>query len=160
MDPRLFPRQSTRFTVDLHRLNFDFPVSKCVDRAIANSGSRSAIEGLLMQLSYAVWQVRTGEVSCTSTRDMTTNFENFVRRCYLVKNVTIRDREKPNHELWIRKYFGFIERYYNRMYRQGLQETFFTNFPRIQEVWDTWEVPRWTHHTIPDSPTIRGTSLS
>ena len=149
VDPRLFPKNSPRFTIDLRRLNFDFPVSKCVDRAIANSGSRLAIEGLLVQLSYAVWQIRTGEVSCTSTRDMTVNFEMFIKRCYLAKNVTIRDRESNHHELWIRKYFGFIERYYIRMYRQELQEAFLTMYPRIHEVWDSWELPLWTPNTVP-----------
>ena len=149
MDTRLFPRNSQRFTIDLRRLNFEFPISRCVDQAIANSGSRSAIEGLLVQLAYAVWQIRTGEVSCTSVQDMSENFEIFTKRCYLAKNVTLRDREHDAHEKHIRKYYGFIERYYLRMYRQELQEAFFTMYPRIHEVWDEWDLSLWNPNTIP-----------
>ena len=129
VDPRLFPRQSRTFSVDLRRLNFDFPVSRTTDLAIYHSDHKEALEGTLVQLAYSVWQIRTGEVSCTDLQDMLSNLEAFVRRCYLAKGVAVRDRARPNHELWILRYFGFIERYYVRMYSQELQEEFFNNFP-------------------------------
>ena len=54
VDPRLFPKNSMKFTSSLRRLNRFWPLSKSVDRAISASNSREAIEGLLIQLAYAV----------------------------------------------------------------------------------------------------------
>ena len=42
VDPRLFPKNSLKFTSSLRRLNRAFPLSKSVDRAICGSSSASA----------------------------------------------------------------------------------------------------------------------
>ena len=158
VDPRLFAKNSLKFTSDLRRLNQAFPLSKSVDRALsASGGARMAIEGLLIQLSYAVWQIRTGEVSCSSVQDLQTNFEKFLKRCYLAKNVTIQHREQQEHEHHIRRYYGFIERYYVRMYPQELQEGFLAKYPRMNEIWDNWERALWSPATVPQyQPTAAG----
>ena len=157
VDPRLFPKNSLKFTSSLRRLNRFFPLSKSVDRAISASHSRMAIEGLLVQLAYAVWEVRTGEVSCSSVQDLQNNFEKFTKRCYLAKNVTMQTREHPVHEPFIRRYYGFLERYYLRMYPQELQEGFLAKYPRMNEVWDNWERALWSPATVPHcQPTTSG----
>ena len=149
VDPRLFARNSSKFTSDLRKLNGAFPLSKSVDRAIQGSPHRMAIEGLLVQIAYAVWEIRTGEVSCSSVMDLQKNFEKFTKRCYLAKNVTVQNRQYAVHETYIKQYFGFIERYYLRMYPQELQEAFFAKFPRMQEIWDEWGRALWSPNTVP-----------
>ena len=158
VDPRLFAKNSLKFTSDLRRLNQAFPLSKSVDRALsASGGARMAIEGLLIQLSYAVWQIRTGEVSCSTVNDLEENFRKYTIRCYLAKNVTMQHREHPVHEPYIRKYYGFLERYYLRMYHQELQEQFLAKYPRMNEVWDNWERALWCPATVPQcQPTTSG----
>ena len=59
--PRLIPKESDRLTRDLQRLNADVPASRAVDRSLRSHAiaERSAIGEILMQLHYAIWEIRT-----------------------------------------------------------------------------------------------------
>ena len=107
---RLIPTNSRMVTRDVQRLNPELPLSKATDAAVCNSPGRAAIEGLLVQITYAIWEIRTGEISCNYIYDMIQNVTKLTRR------------DKPSEKrygtrtpisgrlIYIQEYFGYLER--------------------------------------------------
>ena len=79
VDPRQFPKETRTITRDLRRLNCGIPSSRAVDQALLRHepADRSVIGGLLVQLHYAIWEIRTGEISCNDIHDMFENVKKF-----------------------------------------------------------------------------------
>ena len=77
VDPRLLPKESRMITRDLQRLNPGLPPSKATDRVLRGHEDRHAVTGLLVQLHYAIWEIRTGEISCNDIHDMFENVKKF-----------------------------------------------------------------------------------
>ena len=85
VDPRLLPRPSRMITRNIQRVNPDLPLSRSTDLAVSGSPDRAATEGLLVQITLAIWEVRTGEITCNDIHDMIHNFNRLTRRVYLAK---------------------------------------------------------------------------
>ena len=77
VDPRLFRRPTRMITAEVRRLNEDLGISRSVDLAVFHSEDRNAIEGLLIQVTLAIWEIRTGEIACNDVQDMIQNLTVF-----------------------------------------------------------------------------------
>ena len=63
LDPRPVSPRSTQLTFDLKRMNARTWASRFVDRAVTQG--HPDIGGLLVQLHYAIWIIRTGDAMCS-----------------------------------------------------------------------------------------------
>ena len=121
----MIPTDSRVVTRDMQRLNPGLLLSRATDTAARNSPDRAAIEGLLVQISYAIWEIRTGETSCNDINHMMKNVTKLTRRTNLARNVTVRGSASPGDITYIQEYCGYLERYYVRMYAQELRDELF-----------------------------------
>ena len=140
VDPRPLRRPTRMITHEIRRLNENLAISRSVDLAVHYSQDKSAIEGLLTHATFAIWEIRTGEIACNDVQDMIHNLTVFTKRLYLAKGATLRARRRQEHARYIREYYGLLERYYVRMYAQELREEFFQQHPKAAESWDNHEL--------------------
>ena len=122
-------------------MNPGLPASRATDRALRGHADRTAVTGLLVQLHYAIWEIRTGEISCNDTNDMIKNVTKFTRRINLAGNVTLRGRLDGTDITHIQEYSGFLERYYVFMYSQDLRDEFFETVQGTATFYDRLAYP-------------------
>ena len=142
MDPREFAVDSETFTKQILKLaGPGLNRSRAVDTAIRRSdpARRKGIETNLITVAISIWQVRVGEVACTSVGDMVQNTLRLLQRVDFARTMCLEAvRNVQSRELCL-EYFAFIERYYVRMYALPLRQQLHQKSSQLPLIWDTTE---------------------